>query len=196
MQPRLPTSLQWTPFPQEFSDKILQVFRENFAAQAAQGEFFIDGRIYPQEILVRIGYLPKGRLRQVNFEASMEYSMEKGDEKSEAQPAQKAIYASVDVLGSVLEEYFASEDADDIEFPLRWQAYDFEGAIVWLQHSTVNTHLEAEADKWLRADDAKALVYGEDLGDDALARAIIDTELAQDVQKEIRANLSKAPKIQ
>lgn len=192
MQPRLMTSLQWTPFPQEFADKILQVFSENFGGRAAGGEFLVDGRIYPQEILVRIGYLAKGRLRQVNFEASMEYSMEKGDEKNEAQPAQKAIYACVDMLGSVFEEYLASETQDEIEFPLHWQAYDFEDSIVWLQHSTVNTRLEAEADKWLESADDKALVYDDGLSEDALTRAIVDTEFAQEVQKEIR----KGPKTQ
>lgn len=192
MQPRLPTSLQWTPLPLEFSEKLIQVFSENFSEQAANGEFVVDGRIYPQEILVRIGYLPKGRLRQVNFEASMDYTVEKAKEGSQEQTAYKAIYACVDMLGSVWEEYFASPATEEVEFPLTWQAYDFEDAIVWLQHSTVNTRLEAEADKWLKAAEDKALVYDDGISDDALSRAIVDTELAEEVQKEIR----KGPSIQ
>lgn len=191
MQPRLSTSLHWTPFPQDFSDKVIQVFSENFSQQASQGEFVVDGRIYPQEILVRIGYVPKGRLRQMNFEASMEFSMSPGTQANEEQTAFKAIYACVDALGSVIEEYFASGE-EEIDLPLHWQAYDFEGGIVWLQHSTVNSKLEAEADKWLEAANDKALVYDDGVSEDALSRAIVDNELAQDVQNEIR----KGPTIQ
>ncbi|MCM2281677.1 MAG: hypothetical protein NDI61_07505 [Bdellovibrionaceae bacterium] len=196
MQPRLATSVKWTPFPEEFSQKVLQVFSENFAQQTTQGEFLIDGRIYPQEILIRIGYVLKGQLRQINFEASVEYSMTKAGEGSQEQTAFQSIYKGVDALGSLFEEYFAETD-EEMDMPIHWQAYDFEDGIVWLQSSTVNTRLEAEADQWLKNADEKVLVHDdaqdkEGADEDALSRAIVDTELALDVQAEIR----KGPKIQ
>jgi hypothetical protein len=185
MKPRLSTSVKWTPFPTEFSEKIIQVMSENFADQAKTGEFTVEGRIYPQEILLRVGYVEQGRLKQDNFEASMDYSMQ-----TKEQTAQKTIFACLDAIGSSFDELFNS--GDELELPRQWEAFDFEGDIVWMQYSTVNTKLEDEADRLLNSVDDKNLVREDGDSDDALSRAIVDTELAHDVQKEIR----KGPKIQ
>lgn len=227
MQPRRTNSFQWTPFPEDFSVKIRQVFHENFQYETEMGEFHIEGRIYSEEIILRVGYLRKGRLRQDNFEASIDYSREKDG------AAFKAIYACVDILGSVLEDFFeAEEDAENpalndpdspsfskteagllpeaaeggFDFPKNWEEYETDEGTIYLQHSTVNTTLEAEADRLLAQADVvaqaeaqteqptraageqpdKRLVYEAGPDDDALSRAIIDTELAFEVQREIR----------
>ena len=185
MIPRLSTSIKWTPFPSEFTEKIIQVMSENFTEQAAKGHFSVEGRIYPQEILMRVGYNETGRLKQDNFEASMDYTM-----KTPEQSAQKTIFSCLDAIGTSFDELFNSNE--EIELPKHWEAYDFDGDIVWMQYSTVNTDLEAEANRLLNSLGDDSLVK-EDFGDeDALTNAIVDNELAADIQKEIR----KGPKIQ
>lgn len=186
MKPRLPTSMQWTPFPPEFTEKVHQVLGENFREATQRGEFLVEGRIYPQEIVMRVGYIEHGRLHQDNLEASMDYSM-----KTEDQTAFKTIYACLDAIGSIFEEKFANPH-EDFEFPLNWEAYEFDDQIVWMQYSTVNTRLEEEADRLLNSLDDKVLVQEDAPTEDALSRAVIDSELAEQVQKEIR----KGPKIQ
>jgi hypothetical protein len=182
MQPRLSTSSKWTAFPEDLTQKILQVFTENFPIEADAGEFLIEGRIYAEEVLLRVGYLEHGRLRQINFEASKEYSSEKQD-------AFKMIYLCVDALGATFEEYFDNTDDSDeerLDFPLYWQPFEFDDGTVYLQHSTDNTRLDAEADRLLEQAADKALVHEEAPSEDALSRALIDNDLAFEVQKEIR----------
>src|SRR5688500_8244068 len=164
MKPRLPTSAKWTPFPAEFSEKIVQVMSENFTDQAARGSFTVEGRIYPQEILLRVGYNESGRLKQDNFEASMDYTME-----TKEQSAQKQIFACLDAIGSSFDELFHTRtEGEDLELPLAWEAYDFEGDIVWMQYSTVNTSLEAEADRLLNSLGEENLVREDNDSEDAL----------------------------
>lgn len=181
MNPRLSTSLKWTALPSEFADKVRKVFADNFKVEAEAGEFLVEGRIYPEEILMRIGYLEKGRLKQVNFEASSTYSKEAGN-------AFDKLYLCVDAIASMMEEAFEADE--EIEFPLNWREYDFEGQPVFLQYSTVNTELEAEADRILGLAD-QALVKEEILEDDnrdAMEQAVVDSDLAKEIQKRIRKN--------
>jgi hypothetical protein len=70
--PRLSSSTKWTEVPEEFLLKVRTVFNNQFKTEAAAGEFIANGHIYPQEIALRVGYLENGRLKQINFEASMD----------------------------------------------------------------------------------------------------------------------------
>ncbi len=207
MEPRHPTSAKWTPFPADLVETIQEVFAEKFTAESVEGEFIVDGRIYAQEILLRIGFLPHGRIQQLNFEASMEFNPD------EEKGVFKSIFAAVNSLGGVFEDYFdtkadteSDDESDDlgagfdkaddltpggadptgIDFPRNWQSFDTEEGTVYMQYSTVNTKLEAEADRLLKADTDKALVYEESVSDDALSRAVVDTDLAFEIQSSIR----------
>jgi hypothetical protein len=185
MIPRLATSKTWTPFPADFLTKVQQVFKDNFKAQAIDGDFFVDGRIYPEEILIRIGYRENDRLKQVNFEASVEYDVKKTS-------AIERIYVAVDAIATFMEEEFLFQEspqaavAEAPDWPLHWRAYEFEGSTVYIQYSTVNTTLEAEADRILGLTD-KQLVYEDTPADDALANAVVDSDLAFEIQQEIRS---------
>jgi hypothetical protein len=182
MTPRLPTSTKWTTLPLEFTQKVQTVFAQNFKSEAELGDFLVEGRIYAAEVLVRIGYLEKGRLRQMNFEASADFS-------AEAVNAVEKIYLCVDAIASQMEEAFQKQALEeDFDFPLHWRKSDFEGGPVYLQYSTTNTQLEAEADRLLGLLD-EALVQEDENSEDALAKAVIDTELAQQIQKRIRSGL-------
>jgi hypothetical protein len=85
-----------------------------------------------------------------------------------------------------MEEYFDTDQSEDqMDIGLQWKAFDFEGSEIYLKYSTVNTRLEAEADRILGLFD-ESLVREELQTEDALEVAEIDSELAHDVQKAIR----------
>lgn len=144
MQPRLKSSKKWTAFPKEYSDQIQGVFTENFAAQLADGKLIIEGRIYPGEVTLRVGIQKKGELRQRNFEVSMDYSSKDKD-------VIDRINNCVDAAASVMMDYF--ENDGEMDLPLVWKAFPFEKQTVYLQTSTENTELEAEANKLLGLED-------------------------------------------
>lgn len=183
MTPRNPASKNWTALPLEFREKAAQVFNQNFKAEAEQGEFFVEGRIYPNEIVMRAGFIEKDRLKQTNFEVSMEHMP--------SEPAMEKLFLGVDVLGSVFETHFEhlrEEEIDDVEYPVNWEEFDFDDSKVYLRFSTTNTRLEAEANKLLGIDDGEELFVEEKsaLENDALEHALIDTELAEKVSKSIQ----------
>ena len=223
-QPRLGTSTKWTEIPEDFLAKVRTVFNNQFKQEAETGEFLAEGHIYPQELVLRVGYLEAGRLKQINFEASMDLkpvaekpagaSMQGpatisdiptfpgagmgsgfGDDGGvfadsdadgeDATGTMASLYICIDVLGSLMEEYFQKGDIGEVDVPLHWKAYDFEDDIVYLQYSTVNTRLEEEADRLLGLL-AEDLVFEGEASEDALANADVDSELASEVQRMIR----------
>lgn len=186
MTPRNPTSKNWTALPSEFREKAALVFKQNFKDESKIGEFVIDGRIYPSEIVMRAGFVEKGRLKQANFEVSMDHSPD--------QQAMEKLFLGIDVLGSVFESHFdllREDEVDDVEYPMNWEEYEFEDKTVHLRFSTTNTELEAEANRLLGISEESLgeALFVEDAGEvseDALTRAMIDSELAQEVSKSIR----------
>lgn len=223
--PRLITSTKWTEIPEEFLAKVLTVFNNQFKKEVETGEFLAEGHIYPQELVLRVGYLEAGRLKQINFEASIDLkpvaekpagsSMQGpatisdiptfpgagvddafGDEGgvfadsqaealSDPTGTMASLYTCIDVLGSLMEEYFQKGDVGEVDVTLHWKAYDFEDDVVYLQYSTVNTRLEEEADRILGLL-GEDLVFEGDPSEDALANADVDSELAAEVQRMIR----------
>ncbi len=195
LTPRRPTSTTWTDLPSEFAAKIKTVFENQFKTEAQYGEFLVDGRIYPEEVVMRVGFLESGRLKQINFEASMdlpkrnEADTDDGPDDATENTEDKTmerLYVCIDALGSLMEEYFELGDEEEIDVPLHWRAYEFEEDIVFLQHSTVNTRLEEEADRILGLLE-KQLVHETQRSEDALANADVDNELALEIQKAIRS---------
>lgn len=195
ISPRLPTSTQWTPLPPEFLDKVKQVFAQQFEDEADLGEFVAEGQIYPQEIVVRVGYLERGRLKQMNFEASVDYSQ---DRAAEQKDAMARLYLCIDAVASMMEEYLDAlsdteggdeEALEALDFPTDWKAFEFEGEQIYLRTSTINSRLEDEADRLLGLADAALVRESEppsQASEDALARAVVDNDLAFQIQKQIR----------
>lgn len=161
LTPRLKNSVQWTELPTELIDKIKSVFESEFQTEAAQGDFLVEGRLYQSEVVLRIGFLEKGRLKQINFEASMDIPTVDADQNQveeqnsdldnfgSSSPAMNCLYSCIDSLGCVMDEYFDLASDDEIDIPTNWEEYDFEGEQIYLRHSTVNTRLEQEADRLL-----------------------------------------------
>jgi hypothetical protein len=140
MKPRLNSSKKWTAFPKDYLQQIEDVFKQNFGAQLGGAKLVIEGRIYTEEILLRVGFQEKGRLTQPNFEVSMNYKQKQAD-------AVQRIHDCIDAAASMMDEYFNTDG--EAEFPLIWKEYDFNKQKLYLQFSTVNSSLEAEADKLL-----------------------------------------------
>lgn len=149
MNPRKKQSKKWSAVPSELSKQIKTVFEESFSKQLGTKSLKVEGRIYPTEIMMRIGINTKGELRFQNFEVSIDHSAEKQD------TVQK-ITIAVDAIASLMVDYFENEDEQ--EMPLVWQEYPFENEKIWLQYSSTNSDLEAEANKLLGVNDEAALL--------------------------------------
>ncbi len=161
MTPRLKSSKKSTPFPQEFSDQIRSAFIENFQDQLKNAELIIQGRIYPEEILLRVGYIGKGELKQNNFEVSAAYDYKKNN-------AIESIHVCVDFLASILSQYFEQmaqgpqDEESELDLPYQWKPIQFEKNELFFQFSTVNTKLEEEADRLL-GESSKSLVRDDEV---------------------------------
>ncbi len=143
MNPRLKTSKKWTAFPSEYLGQIKEVFEQGFKSQLAQAKLIIDGRIYTEEILLRVGILPKGHLRQANFEVSMNYS-------AKSQDTLERIHDCIDAAASMMNEYLeATKNDEEVDFPMHWKEYEFNERPLFLQFTTVNSDLENKADELL-----------------------------------------------
>lgn len=155
MQPRLKSSKKWTAFPKEYADQIQGVFEENFKKHLTDKKLVIEGRIYPEEVVLRVGIQNKGELRQRNFEVSMDYS-------AKDKNALESIHTAVDVAASMLMDYF--ENDETVDFPLVWKEYPFNKKKVYLQTTSENSELEAAANKLLGVEDDSLVheVEGED----------------------------------
>lgn len=172
MDPRLKTSTKWTPFPVELSAQIAEVLVESFADYDLGGKFVVEGAIYPQELLLRIGLHKPGRLRQDNFEASLEYVPEVADlenEDPEAKTPSKTIdliHVMVDFLGQVWESFLEDEPEFE-EMPLGWVEHRFEKQVISLRYTSVNSDLEKQADELLKTYEKK-LVHESEVADDGM----------------------------
>ncbi|UXR63463.1 hypothetical protein EZJ49_10285 [Bdellovibrio bacteriovorus] len=169
MNPRLKSSKKWTAFPKEYSEQILGVFKENFAQYLGDAELIVEGRIYQEEIALRVGYLEEGRLAQANFEVSMNYSQEQQD-------AITRIHNCVDAAASMMMEYL--ENDGEVDFPYTWKEVPFQGKKIYLRFSTENSSLEAEANKLLGLNEDEMLHDEEQVDEDALSRAEQSEELS------------------
>lgn len=140
MEPRLSTSRKWTPLPEEFLGQIGSVFKQSFSSHIGTGSIEIEGKIYPEEILISAGFREHKALKQSNWAVSIEYKRNKDN-------VLKLLHLAVDALASLFEQYFAAES--DQDFPRVWEEADFEGRKIYVEYNTINSSLESEADRIL-----------------------------------------------
>lgn len=163
LEPRLQTSVKWSPFPEELCQQIKDVMAEAFSDFDIKGEFVAEGLICPNEIVMRIGLNSKNQLRQNNFEASMEYS-------GEEEKAIEKIHFMMDFLGEAWEK-FLDEEPETEDLPLVWTEHRFEKNILFLRYSSVNSNLEKQADELLKQFEKKLLHEQEEEDIDELIKA-------------------------
>ncbi len=143
MEPRLSTSRKWSPLPEDFLIQVRGVFKDTFKAHLQGSVVDAFGKIFPDEILVRVGFRNSDSLKQSNFEISIAYKRNKDN-------VLKLLHLAVDAIAASFEQFFQS--ADDLEFPRIWEEVKFEGRTIFVQYTTVNTALESAADKILCVD--------------------------------------------
>lgn len=154
MNPRYKATKKWTEFPSDLTNEISQLFKQTFDEQLKNySKLTVQGRFYEKEIILRVGLNRKGELRFNNFEVSI-------DHKNEAEKVIEQVYILVDALGSLLIEFFDNED--DIELPYTWMEYPFNNHKIWIQFSSENPDLEAEANKLLGETDDHLLKNADD----------------------------------
>lgn len=141
MKPRLKSSKKWTLLPPDFIRQIQELYEKNFKDLLDDQDILIEGRIYPEEILLRVGLRIPESIRQSNFEVSLEYSAEKDN-------AIEMIHVAVDAAASMMAEHLENPD-EIIDFPEVWQKFPFENHEVYLQFNTINSDLEAQANALL-----------------------------------------------
>ncbi len=169
MNPRLKTSKKWTAFPAEYAKQIQNVFNENFAEFLDDAKILIEGRIYSEEILLRVGYHEEGRLSQANFEVSISYSQQEQD-------AIQRIHNCVDAAASMMMDYL--ENQGEVDIPYNWKEIPFQGKKIYVQFTTENSSLEAQANALLGVDESDLLNEDASLEEDALSRAEQSEELS------------------
>lgn len=150
MNPRRQTKQKWTPFPSELSDQIRQVFQQNFATQLGKTTTVnVLGKIFTQELCLRIGLHKKGELKHQNFEVSVDHN---GDHENVV----SQIHVCVDALAGLVQEYYDNEE--DIELPYTWSEMPFNNQKIYIQFSRENPDLEAQANALLGEDGGEGLV--------------------------------------
>lgn len=172
MQPRLKTSKKWTPLPAELVQQIQSVFSQGFTDHVRGATVEARGQIYPEEILIGVSVNRKGALKQTGWEISIPYRKDKDN-------VLKLLHLAVDAVGALFEQTFTAESDED--FPRLWEEIDFEGRKIYVQFSTANSELEAEADRWLGKAGA---------GSDEVAQGDWDEETTPD---QIKASLGIDP---
>jgi hypothetical protein len=174
INPRLKNYKKMTAFPKEYKTQIEEVFAENFKKQIGDGKLIVEGRIYPSEVLLRVGILEKGRLSQANFEVSIEYSKK---------DAVQRIHDCIDAAASMMADYFETDG--ETEFPRTWQEFEFNKLAVYLQFTTENSDLESQADALLGASFEDMVQEDKDKEDAlAAAEARVEANLADDESNE------------
>lgn len=140
MQPRLKTSKISTDLPKDLLAQIKEIFAETFSDHFKKSQIVADGRIYSNEVLLRIGATQAKQLKQINFLVSIDYKQGKDQVMS-------LVQVGVDVLATLFDDYFANQDDGDL--PRQWTEINADGKKVHILYSTVNDKLESEADKLL-----------------------------------------------
>ena len=163
MQPRRADSNKWTALPKEYLDNVQSIVKTQYQNELSTVEVISEGRVFDKEIVLRIGFLPNGRLKQYNFEVSFDIP----EAKDNALPR---LNGALDFLGTLLNEFIDKNGFDDTDYeaelPVLWKAIVIEKSVFHFQYSTVNSKLETLADEWLKKVDS-SLVNENALDDDA-----------------------------
>ncbi len=142
MKPRKPTSVDRLKqeLPKDSVKLIGEVVSKNFSAFSKSNQVVVLGWLYPEEIILMIGFRNRDGIKQVNFSASTNHDTKKKNTMDQ-------IYLAVDAIGSMVQQYIDAEG--DIELPHEWTEFSLEGQKVYMMSDTVNTDLESKANALL-----------------------------------------------
>src|SRR6218665_889321 len=124
MDGRKPSSIKWTDFPPEYTQQITTVFQEAFGQELGQSHLVVEGKIYPEEICMRVGFREATSLRQANFEVSVDFTPDK-------QNAIETIYSCIDGISALMTSYFEGTPAESM--PIDWKPFSFDRKEMYFQ---------------------------------------------------------------
>lgn len=163
MQPRRSDSKKWTSLPADYLETVSITVKNQYETHLKNVEVIAEGRVFDKEIVLRVGFLPQGRLKQHNFELSMDLPEAKDQLLIK-------LNHGLDFLGSVLLEFFEKDGFESSEFeenlPVLWKPLSNKKDIFFFQYSTVNSKLESLADEWLNKQGQGLVNETADINDD------------------------------
>jgi hypothetical protein len=139
------------------------VFLEGFGAQLGKATIEVEGRIYPSELLLGLGFSRSNQLKQPNFEISLTYDPKRDN-------VLKLMHTLFDAMGALFDQYF--QLPDDAGFPRLWEEMDFEGRKLFVQYSTKNSELESEANKLLGVSKEGLLKEDDEAGEEVVLEEV------------------------
>lgn len=176
MNPRRQTKQKWTPFPTELSEQIRQIFKQNFGTQLSNTtKVNILGKIFTQELCLRVGLHKKGELKHQNFEVSVDHNGHHENVVSQ-------IHVCVDALAGLVQEFFDNEEG--AELPYTWTEFPFKKQIIYVQMSRENPDLEAQANALLGESNDGGLVNEYEGATEIEGEGEISKELAEELSKD------------
>lgn len=143
MEPRKESSnlKKATTLPPDLLKMISDEIASQHEAFLKDKKVIVEGLIFAEEICLSVGFKEKDSIRQLNFQASIEFKPENPDPTSEeSSQTVDAIHICADAIDIMMSEYIAAEG--DISMPLAWTPYDFNGKTVFLRQSNENSEIE------------------------------------------------------
>src|SRR5690606_8882432 len=109
MRPRneLSFTKQYQPLPKDFCDLAEVTFKETFGESMGPKSLKITGRIYPQEIIVRLSIGGSSDLKKHNFSVSVNHDME-------SSTAFDQMHLGLDILASFLDDFLLAQKQDEV----------------------------------------------------------------------------------
>lgn len=138
IQPKNTNNKTYANLPNEVTKAVEEELSEVFEGPAAKGDFLCQIRVYRTEMVLRVGYIKKNEIKQVNFDLSKEVIPEKPE------PV-KTLELLVAASKELFHGYFKNERIEDFS-PL-WA--DLSDSKISYRYDGTNTELESKANELL-----------------------------------------------
>lgn len=154
LSPRNEENKSFSLLPPELLETILEIFKDTFQEESTKGDFFCLGQVHQGEILLRLGYVEKGSIKQVNFDTSID-----------VEPNEPHVTDLLDELIVGTKElfinYFKNKNLED--FSYYWNPLETsKNHAIFYKYDATNTQLEAEANKLLGEENLdSSLIHGD-----------------------------------
>lgn len=140
LSPRNEEKKSYTRLPPAFLETVQEVFDGAFEDQSKEGEFIVLGQAYQGEVVLRVGYLKKNSIAQINFDTSIDVP----ESASEILPLiEEMVYGTKELFV----DYFKNNNLEN--FSYHWNPLQTSSKGLFYKYDTTNTKLEEEANSLL-----------------------------------------------
>lgn len=161
MLERKPSTEPGKPLPVEWVETVTQLLNQTYQSEcnARSRRFEVYGQIFPQELLVVIGFVPPRDQPEGAISCFLSCDAAHLTTTAKVKETQ-ANY--VDIAGMFFDEVFADESWDGWE--PNWQEVEWKGKTYWYKMTRENVQLTLEADRLLK--EAGLEDEGDEYGED------------------------------